>query len=135
MRMNATSKAGGQCVAYPDVCKTPAAPSPLPIPYPNTGDPSGADDAIDVVLIEKKATVVESSKIPSSKGDEAGTLKGVKSSTNRDEVTFKKYSSKVFAKGKKIVFHTATTAHNGSSANMPAGAHIKPSQTKVKVGT
>jgi hypothetical protein len=133
IKMCASSKKGGQCLAAPDVCKTPAAPSPLPLPYPNIGTLSGTDKAIDKVMLEKKSTVVESSKIPSSKGDEPGTLKGVKSNTNRGEVQFKKYSSKVFAKGKKIVFHTAVTAHNGSNANMPAGCHVKPSQTKVKV--
>jgi hypothetical protein len=26
------------------------------------------------------------------------------------------------------------TAHNGSSANMPAGVHVSPSQAKVIVG-
>ena len=37
------------------------------------------------------------------------------------------------AKGKKIVYHTAMSAHNGSNANMPAGAHVAPSQVKVLV--
>ena len=129
----ASSKKGGQAFAFPDVCKTPAAPSPLPLPYPNIGMLSGTDKAIDVVLMENKETVVESSKIPSSKGDELGSLKGMVSSTCRDQIQFKKYSSKIYAKGKKIVHHTAITAHNGSNANMPAGCHVAPSQTKIIV--
>lgn len=130
----ASTKKGGQCLAVPDVCKTPAAPSPLPLPYLNMAMLSDTDKAIDDVLMENKETVVESSKVPSSKGDELGTLKGVVSSTCRDEVQFKKYSSKVFARGKKLVHHTALTAHNGSNANMPAGCHVAPSQTKVIIG-
>ena len=128
-----SSKKGGKAFAFPDVCKTPAAPSPLPLPYTNLGMLSGADKVIDVVLMENKETVVETSKIPSSKGDEAGTLKGMVSSTCRDQIQFKKYSSKIYAKGKKIVFHTALTAHNGSNANMPVGCHVAPSQTKIIV--
>jgi hypothetical protein len=129
----AASKKGGQAFAFPDVCKTPAAPSPLPIPYPNMAMLNGTDKAIDTVLMENKETVVESSKVPSSKLDELGSLGGLVSGVNRDQVTFKKYSSKVYAKGKKIVHHTAVTAHNGSNANMPAGCHVAPSQTKVFV--
>ena len=34
-----------------------------------------------------------------------------------------------------LVFHTATTAHNGSNANAPMGSHAAPSQTKVLVAT
>ena len=62
-------------------------------------------------------------------------LKGLISSTGHDQVKFAKYSSKVYAKGKKIVFHTAPTKHNGSNANAPVGVHAKPSQTKVLVAT
>lgn len=134
MTMPATTKKGGQCLGAPDVCKVPAPPGPpVPTPFPNSASCSGASGTIKKVLVEKKEVVVESSKIKSSKGDEAGTLKGMVSNTNRDQVQFKKYSSKVYAKNKKIVFHTAITAHNGSNANMPAGGHIQPSQTKVEV--
>lgn len=131
--MPAATKKGGTAAGFPDVCKTPAAPSPIPLPYPNIGQLSGAGKTIDKVVIGNKDTIVESSEISSSKGDEAGTLKGVVSSTNMSTIKFKKYSSKVYAKGKKVVFHTAVTAHNGSNANLPVGAHVSPSQTKVTV--
>ncbi len=40
--MPASSKKGGQCFAFPDVCKTPAPPAPfVPIPYPNIGTTTG----------------------------------------------------------------------------------------------
>lgn len=136
IKLPASTKAGGICLAVPDVCLTPAAPSPVPIPYPNIGQLPAADGAVDKVLMELKETVVESSKIPSSSGDEAGTNGGVTSGVNMKEVTFKRYSTKVFAAGKKVVFVTASTAHNGTSANVPAplGLVVAPSQTKVFVG-
>lgn len=33
----ATSSSSGLNVAFPGVCKTPTAPSPIPTPYPNVG--------------------------------------------------------------------------------------------------
>src|SRR5262249_53391798 len=129
--MPASTKKGGMCLGFPDVCLTPAAPSPIPIPYPNIAQVNGCDGAIDTVLMENKETVVDDAKISSPSGDEAGTAGGVMSGLNRGEAHFSLYSSKVYAKGKKIVFHTAVTTHNGSSPNMPAGAQLSPSQTKV----
>jgi len=37
MRGIAHKGSNGMSIALPDVCKTPAAASPLPIPYPNIG--------------------------------------------------------------------------------------------------
>ena len=50
-----------------------------------------------------------------------------------DKVTYKKASSKVKAQGQPVCHLTSTTGHNGSNANMPAGAQVAPSQTKVLV--
>ena len=66
-------------------------------------------------------------------GDEVGTLGGMVSNVNMNQMTWKKASGKVKAERKKIVYHTAMTGHNGSNANMPAGLQVAPSQTKVKV--
>lgn len=131
----AATKKGGMALGLPDVCKTPSPSGTIPVPYPNIAMLADTDGAVDKVLIEKKEVVVESSKIPSSKGDEAGSAGGVVSSVNRDECQFKQYSSKVYAGGKKIVHQTATTSHNGSNANMPAGTLVSTSQTKVVVST
>lgn len=134
MGKSAASKKGGMAVAQGNVCKTPPTP-PVPVPYPSLAQLGSTDKAIAKVVLENKETIVESSKIPSSSGDEAGTLKGLISSKNMSQVKFKKYSSKVYAKGKKIVFHTAVSAHNGSNANQPVGSEVKPSQSKVDVAT
>lgn len=116
----------------PDVCKVPGTP-PVPTPFPNMSEPSGAKPASKKVLIQKKETVHEKSKIPTSKGDEAGTLKGMVSQTHRDKTQFKSYSSKVYVQNKKVVHHTSRTSANGSNANLPVANHTTPSQSKVDV--
>ncbi len=134
--MPAASKAGGVYFCFPDVCLTPVPPpvTQVPIPYPNVAQLAATDGAVDKVLIENKEIVVEGSKVPSSTGDDAGTKGGVVSGKNMDQVQPKTFSSKVFAKGKKVVTLTSVSAHNGSSANMPVGAMVTPSQIKVIVG-
>ena len=67
-----------------------------------------------------------------SSGDEPGTAGGgVVSSKFKGEVIYKKGSSKVKAQGKPLCYIGSMTGHNGSSANMPAGAQIAPSQVDV----
>jgi len=129
-----TTKAGGVCFAFPDVCLVPAVPSPVPTPLPNTAQCCDATDTVGEVLVENQEVVVESSSIPRSSGDEAGTGGGVMSGTFMGVVKFKTSSSKVIAKGKRVVLMGAVTAHNGQSANMPAGSQIAPSQAKVLAG-
>lgn len=130
----ASTKAGGTCFGMPDVCLTPAPPGPpVPVPYPNTAQMAAANGAVTVVLVENMPTIAEGAKIPNSSGDEAGTSGGVSSGTNMGPVEPKVFSSKVYFQGKKAVFLTSTTAHNGTSANLPAGAQVSPSQTKVLV--
>ncbi len=135
IKLPATTKAKGTYFGMPDVCKTPAPPSPpVPVPYPNTAMCASADKVVDVVLVENKEVLVEGSKIPNSQGDEAGTAGGVVSGANMKEVQPKQFSSKVIAKGKKMTFATAMAGHNGSNANCPAGMQVEPSQDKVMIG-
>lgn len=128
----ASTTENGQCMAFPDVCKTPAAPSPIPLPYPNIAmcaDGSGSSK----VKINNKDTLRKGDKIRMSSGDEAGALMGVTSNQIKGAAEFKMGFSKVKVEGKEIVRLTSTAGQNGNSANMPAGVQIAPSQTKVKV--
>lgn len=130
----ASSKEAGLFFAMPDVCLTPAPPGPpVPVPYPNSAQAAAANGAVLKVLIANKETLAEGCKIPNSSGDEAGSNGGVTSGTTMGPVEPKMFSSKVFAGGKKVVFVTALSAHNGTNANMPAGAQVVPSQAKVLV--
>jgi hypothetical protein len=131
----ASTKMGGQCFAMPDVCKTPSPGGPVPIPYPNIGMPMQANSGISTkTKIGGKECILQNTKIPMSSGDEAGTAGGgVVSNKFKGEVVYKKGSGKVKVEGKALCHLTSMTGHNGSNANMPAGAQIAPSQVKVLV--
>ena len=135
MKLPASTKAGGMTLAVPDVCKTPTPGGVVPMPYPNSGMLNTADGVIEKVLIDSKEVVVESSTIAHTQGDEAGVQGGIQSSTDMDESTYKQYSSKVIADGKKMVFATARSVHNGSNPNAQNGIQVAASQSKVLVGT
>ena len=132
--MPASTNGGGATFAIPDVCNVPSPAGPVPTPFPNMAGLSTADGTVSRVIMDGRDTVVESSTLPNSQGDEVGTQFGVTSGTQMDKVSFKTYSFKVMADGKKVVFMTAQTAHNGSNANAPCGMQVAPSQAKVLVG-
>ena len=129
----ASSKGGGVCMGTPDVCKTPSPAGPVPIPYPNVGNLTQAQKTCPKVKIDGKEAANLNTQMPQSQGDEAGTAGGVVSGTNMQTVTFKVGSTKVKIQGQPAVYLTSTTGHNGSNANMPAGAQIAPSQAKVLI--
>lgn len=121
-------------MGMPDVCNTPAPPvGQVPVPYPNTGMLNQATNVSSNVRFVNKEVVTVKSKIPMSMGDEVGTLGGLISGKNMDEIQFKIGSSTVKVEGQPCVHLTSMTSHNGSNANMPAGSQISPSQTKVIV--
>lgn len=130
----ASTKQGGVCFGFPDVCKTPAPPGPpVPMPYPNSGMLNQATKASTKVKFAGKPALTIKSEIPRSSGDEAGTAGGVISNCNMDKVTFKNGSTKVKVEGQPCIHLTSPTSHNGVNANVPCGVVIAPSQTKVIV--
>ena len=134
----AATKAGGQCVIPGplDVCKTPAPPAPVPppMPYPNIGMVPTASKTSTKVSVQNMAACTTKTTLPRSTGDEPGVAGGLVSGLNMGEVDYKMGSSKVQVEGEKWVHLTSMTGHNGSNANVPAGAQVAPSQTKVIVG-
>ena len=119
-------------MVFPDVCKVPAPPAPpIPTPFPNIGQVSSAKKTSSKVKICKKGTVTKKSEIGSTNGDEAGTLKGLISSTTGSKAVYRMASSKVKVEGAPIETAMKMTAHNGSNPNAPPGSQIAPSQTKV----
>ncbi len=131
----ASTQQGGTALGVPDVCKTPMPPpvGTVPVPYPNTGQVMLSTDTVTKVLIDHMPVVVETSSIPLSNGDEAGVTGGVNSGSNLGKVAYRLYSARVIADGKKVVYATCVTAHNGVNANLPAGLQAVPSQLKVLV--
>jgi hypothetical protein len=130
----ATTNGGGVCQGFPDVCKVPAPPAPpIPTPFPNIGQcaqASGSTCSSKVKIVNKK-TCTKKTEITRSMGDEAGTLKGMVSSTNMDKVKRSMSYSKVKVEGAEIVTVMKMTGHNGSNSNAPPGQQLAPSQTKV----
>lgn len=124
----AATKKGGDVFALLDMCKTP--PDNVPKPYKNSKSLTSAVSTANNVLVENKATVTQASVVPLTTGDEAGLTLGAKSSTIKGKAEFTTYSSKVYAEGKKVVYHTAVTKQN--QANI-IGLHKSASQSKVIV--
>ena len=93
---------GGMSVVFPDVCKTPAAPSPIPIPYPNIGKSSDTSQGPTKVKCDGQMPMVKGAKYARSAGDEAGTLGGVVSSVNMSVCEFMMYSFDVKYEGKNV---------------------------------
>ena len=128
----ASSKGGGQCAAFPDVCKVPAPPAPfVPTPFPNRSQVATASSTSSKVKICGKEAVTVNSKISRSNGDEAGTLFGMMSQVNMNQTSYRTGSTKVKCQGHAIVTVLKPTAQNGNNANAPAGAQVAPSQAKV----
>jgi uncharacterized Zn-binding protein involved in type VI secretion len=134
--MPASTNGGGQCFAFPDVCKTPTPAGPVPIPYPNIAmltQASGGTVSSKVKIMGKKAAT-EATEITMSSGDEAGSVGGVVSNKIKGPAKFKQGSSKVKIEGKGAAYMGAMVGQNdASNSNMPAGHQVAPSQTKVTV--
>ena len=75
------TKGGGNCFAFPDVCKTPSPAGPVPIPYPNIASQSTLQNGTTTVKAKGQMIAVKGSQYSSSNGDEAGTAGGVKTVT------------------------------------------------------
>ncbi|MBO1112830.1 DUF4150 domain-containing protein [Bordetella petrii] len=126
------NNAGAMATAtVPDVCLTPAAPSPIPVPYPNIATSDMADPAgiVETVLVVAMPALNLGSKILLSNGDQGGTAGGgVACGQIMGEAAFVSGSMSVMVGGKPGVQLTSPTTHN---ANNTMGLVASPSQTIV----
>jgi hypothetical protein len=114
----ATTKAGGICFAFPDVCNTPAPPGPpVPIPYPNIGQLQDATRTSDgsvkpgPIKVGGEHVILKASQIPTTTGDEAGSA-----SPTKGAVAFERGSSTVKIHGEPVVRLGDPTSQNGGNA-------------------
>jgi hypothetical protein len=130
-----STKQGGDCIAFPDTCKTPSPVGTVPVPYPNTAMLMQAlpPTCTFKVKIMNQALITKQTTIPATTGDEAGAAGGVVSSMIKGPAQPKTGSLKVKAEGNPVVFQTCVWGQNGTNANAPAGMQATPSQTKVTV--
>ena len=141
MHVPALSTEGGMALAVGDVCREPSAgldaaaepPEPMLSPYANVAATAGCERTSRRVLVRNRATVVIDSERALTAPPDGEPREGAVSHTVGGKATFRAGSSKVYAEMKRIVALSHATSHNGSSANMPAGTVVVPSQTKVLV--
>jgi len=129
--MFAVTKQNGQCMAMPDVCKTPAPPGPpVPIPYPNTAMPMMGNPATMKVLIAGMPALTKASKITMSNGDQGGVAGGAVSGKIMGAAEFIMGSMKVKLEGNPAVRLGDPTKQNEGNA---VGSVLAPSQAVVMV--
>ncbi|MEE9382903.1 MAG: DUF4150 domain-containing protein [Nannocystaceae bacterium] len=102
----------GITIAFPDVCKTPCAPSPVPIPYPNVAMSSDTAKPVKKVMADGNPICVMDSNFRTSTGDEAGSLGGVISGKFKGKAEFINGSFDVKAEGKMVVRAFDLMLHN-----------------------
>jgi uncharacterized Zn-binding protein involved in type VI secretion len=134
----ASHNGGGDFLAFPDVCMTPAPPAPpVPVPYPNSATLSQGNGGTfsDKVKIMGKKAATKISETTMSSGDEAGNAPGGQVCGKfKGPCKFSEGSSGVKIEGNEAAFHGAMVGQNdASNSNAPPGHQVSPSQTKVTV--
>lgn len=119
MEVSSKSMGGKSIAQFPDVCftppQTPATPTGVPIPYPNTAMASDTINGSTTVLIGGEQVMLKDvSFFEKSSGDEAGAApkKGLISSTNRGATFFIAWSMNVLVEGENVVRNLDMTTHN-----------------------
>ena len=93
----------------PDVCKTPIGPTTPPVPYPVTASLGNSVLVVPSVKANgHPVLVLDQSFISSTKGDEPGVAKGVKSGTVGDICEPLEHSTTFRAGGKPVLRHFDT---------------------------
>jgi len=103
-------------VVFPDVCKTPAVPSPVPIPYPNVGVSADTLGGSVTVAVEGQMAMLKSATYVKTSGDEPGVGGGVISGTNMAEAEFMLYSFDVTFEGRGVCRVGDPMFHNKKNA-------------------
>jgi hypothetical protein len=126
--MFANTQMMGMDFAFPDVCLTPAVPSPIPIPYPNmamgpTAIPSQFNSLVLGAPMHNMATTT-----PLTNGDNAGVVLGVASGTVMGPSRHLTAAFTILIGGTPGTRLTSMSLQN--STNIP-GCRVVPSQTLV----
>lgn len=128
--MFANSQMMGQDMGFPDVCLTPAAPAPVPIPYPNIAMGPTAVPSQVTVLIQGAPAHNLGTTTPLTNGDNAGLATGVASGTVMGPSRHLTGAFSVLVGGMPITRMTSMSLQNNT--NCP-GCRLVPSQTSVIV--
>src|SRR5688572_13868293 len=119
---------GGVTQIFPDTCKTPAPPAPVPppLPYPNIAMSSDTAQGSSTVKCDGKPVMIKSSNFKMSSGDEAGVAMGVVSSKIKGKAEPKLFSMDVKFDGENVMRLSDIMLQNiGGSPNTPPGTEVQ----------
>ena len=126
--MFANCQMGGMALGFPDVCKTPVGPVPVPIPYPNIGmGPMGVPPVPNVLFGGAPAHNMMA-EIPLTQGDDAGVEGGLISSMIMGPSRCLDGANTVLVGGAPATRLTSPTLQNGINA---PGVCLVPAQVSV----
>ncbi len=126
--MFANTQMGGMAMAFPDVCKTPAGPVIVPIPYPNIAMGPMGVPPLPTILFGGAPAHNLMTEIPLTQGDDAGVAGGVVSSEVMGSSKCMDGANTVLVGGAPATRLTSPTLQNGINA---PGACLVPSQVTV----
>ncbi len=126
--MFANTQMGGTNVATPDTCLTP--PVAVPTPYANTSQTASGTPATYHILLAATPAHNLLTTVPTSNGDEAGTMTGCTSGTVMGPTRKTTASYTVLFGGTPATRMTSATMQNSTNS---VGAALSPSQTKVLI--
>ena len=119
-----TKDSNGVSIAFPDVCKTPMPPGPVPIPYPNIAKSSDTAKGSKKVTVEGNPVCLKDSNFSTSTGDEAGSAGGVASGKTKGKAEFVNFSFDVQIEGKNVARALDPMLHNDK--NTPPAPLLQP---------
>jgi hypothetical protein len=126
--MFANTQMGGMALGFPDVCKTPAGPVIVPIPYPNIAMGPMGVPPVPTILFGGAPAHNLTTEVPLTQGDDAGVAGGVVSSEVMGSAMCIDGANTVLLSGAPATRMTSPTLQNGTNA---PGACLVPSQVTV----
>ncbi|OTA20645.1 hypothetical protein Xbed_01173 [Xenorhabdus beddingii] len=130
--MFANTQGGGSDMATPDVCLTPAPPSPpVPMPYPNIaqGTSGICASTCNILFVGSPAHNITTT-IAMTNGDNPGVNLGVASGMVMGPSRHTLGANSILIKGSPATRLSSPTMQNSTNA---IGSRICPSQTKVMI--
>jgi hypothetical protein len=129
------AKSDGKCVMFPDVCKVPAPPAPVPTPFAAIGQSTDTADGPRTVKADGNPIMVKGSSFRATTGDEPGSLGGMASNTTGGKAEPINYSFDVKAEGRNVMrLGDAMVGNKGSAPNTPPMPEMQPPAVAATAG-
>lgn len=126
--MPAANQGVGMNTGFPDVCTTPAAPSPIPVPYPNIGMNAMAVPFIPNIMVSMAPAQNMGAKPALTNGDNAGVAHPLFMQPGGTTM-----GNPRIMMGGMPAAHLAVPTY-GNNFNNPVGSKLVPSVTNVLLG-